>query len=138
MHTDTAWVLFFAGIIFLGALVLGVCKWQGMANSPSGLAHPYIDIAHRSALLYAFATGLIAAFVEFSGWPQAVNFAAADTMVLLFVVTIANYVRLGLEGKTDNQMRNAPPQMRIVLAILIVGEIGGLLVLLTGFAKARL
>jgi hypothetical protein len=138
IHTDTAWVLFFAGIIFLWALVLRVWKWQRMATSPDGLAHPYIDIAHRSALLYAFATGLVAALVELSGWPTVVNFVAAATMVLLFMSTIANYVRLGLQGTTENQMRNAPPSMRFLLATLIVGEIGGFAVLLAGFAKAHL
>ncbi|WP_406281899.1 hypothetical protein OH799_07640 [Nocardia sp. NBC_00881] len=138
MRTETAFVLFFAGLIFLWALVLGVWKWQAMTNSPNGLAHPYVDIAHRAALLYAFATGLIAVFVELSGWPSAVNFAAAAAMILLFVVTIANYIRLGLRRETDNQMRNPPPSMRFVLAALIVGEIGGFSVLLIGFATAQL
>lgn len=137
VHTETAVVLFSAGLIFLWALVLGVWKWQAMTTSPDGLAHPYVDIAHRAALLYAFATGLIAAFVELSGWPSAVDFTAAAVMILLFVVTIANYVRLGASRETDNQMRNPPPQMRFVLAALIIGEIGGFSVLLTGFAIAQ-
>ncbi|ONM48199.1 hypothetical protein [Nocardia donostiensis] len=137
VHTETAVVLFSAGLIFLWALILGVWKWQAMTTSPDGLAHPYVDIAHRAALLYAFATGLIAAFVELSGWPSAVDFTAAAVMILLFVVTIANYVRLGASRETDNQMRNPPPQMRFVLAALIIGEIGGFSVLLTGFAIAQ-
>jgi hypothetical protein len=136
IHTGTAWVLFFAGLIFLWALVLGVWKWQAMTTSPDGLAHPYVDIAHRAALLYA--TGLIAVFVELSGWPSAVNFGAAAVIVLLFVVTIANYIRLGLQRQTDNQMRNPPRSMRFVLVALIVGEIGGFCVLLVGFATAQL
>ncbi|MFE7797652.1 hypothetical protein [Nocardia sp. NPDC057440] len=136
--TDTAWVLLSSGLIFLWALVLGVWKWQAMTTSPEGLAHPYVDIAHRSALLYSFATALIAAFVELSGWPTAVNSAAAATIILLFVVTIANYIRLGLTRETDNQMRNPPSSMRFVLAALIIGEIGGFCVLLAGFATAQL
>jgi hypothetical protein len=138
IRTEAAWVLFFAGLIFLGALVLGVWKWQQMTASPDGTAHPYVDIAHRSALLYSFATGLIAAFVQLSGWPSAVNGGAAAAIVLMFIVTIANYVRLGRQGQTDNQMRNAPHSMRFVLAALIAGEIGGFVVLLAGFAKAQL
>lgn len=136
--TDTAWVLLSSGLIFLWALVLGVWKWQAMTTSPDGLAHPYVDIAHRSALLYSFATALIAAFVELSGWPTAVNSAAAGTIVVLFVVTIANYVRLGLTRETDNQMRNPPSAMRFVLATLIIGQIGSFSVLLAGFARAQL
>ncbi|QMU74017.1 hypothetical protein GXP74_25305 [Streptacidiphilus sp. P02-A3a] len=138
IHKDTSVVLFLAGVIFVWALVLGVWKWQRMSTSADGLAHPYIDIAHRSALLYSFAAGLISAFVQFSRWPDAVNLSAGVTIVVLFMATIANYVRLGIQGRTDNQMRNAPPNMRILLAILIIGEIGGFCVLLTGFAAAQL
>lgn len=138
IRTETAWVLFFAGLIFLWALILGVWKWQAMTTSPDGLAHPYVDIAHRAALLYSFATGLIALFVELSGWPTAVNATAAGAIVLLFVVTISNYIRLGLQRETDNQMRNPPPSMRFVLVALIIGEIGGFAVLLTGFAVEQL
>ncbi|MEV4559199.1 hypothetical protein AB0K51_19730 [Kitasatospora sp. NPDC049285] len=138
IQTATAWILFFAGVIFVAALVLGVVKWQMMVTSPTGLAHPYIDTAHRSALLYSFATGLIAAFVELSKWPSAVNLTAAGAMVLLFMGTIANYTRLGLQGTTVNQMHNPPRSMQVVLAVLIIGELGGFLVLLTGFAAAQL
>ncbi|MER5638849.1 hypothetical protein ABT095_18030 [Kitasatospora sp. NPDC002227] len=138
LHTDTAWILFFAGVIFTVALLLGVWKWQKMSTSPTGQAHPYVDIAHRSALLYSFAAGLVSAFVQFSEWPAGVNLAAGGTMVALFLITIANYTRLGLQGTTENQMHNPPSSMRGVLALLIVGEIGGFLVLLTGFAAAQL
>ena len=37
---DTKAVLLAAGLIFLGALVLGVWKYRQMAASPEGLAHP--------------------------------------------------------------------------------------------------
>ncbi|WP_227983237.1 hypothetical protein [Nocardia spumae] len=137
VHTETAVVLFSGGLIFLSALVLGVWKWQAMTASANGLAHPYIDIAHRAALMYSFAVVLISLFVELSGWPAVVNSVAAGAMIAMFVITIANYVRLGLRGETDNQMHNAPPSMRVILALLIVGEIGGFLVLLTGFAAGR-
>jgi hypothetical protein len=48
-------------------------------------AHPYVDIAHRAALLYSFATLLIAVFVEPSAWPAWVNLAAAMVVVFFFV-----------------------------------------------------
>lgn len=37
-----------------------------MATSPDHLPHPYVGVAHRAALLYSFATLLVAVFVEFS------------------------------------------------------------------------
>ena len=64
---DTRLTLLAAGLIFLLALALGVWKYRQMATSENHLAHPYVDIAHRAALLYSFATLLIAAFVELSG-----------------------------------------------------------------------
>jgi HAMP domain-containing protein len=57
---DTRLTLLAAGLIFLLALALGVWKYHEMATSESHLAHPYVDIAHRAALLYWFATQLLA------------------------------------------------------------------------------
>src|SRR4051794_12735981 len=51
LGTDTAITLFAAGLIFLAALILGAWKYRQMATSTDHLAHPYVDIAHRAALL---------------------------------------------------------------------------------------
>ncbi|WP_329123487.1 hypothetical protein [Streptomyces sp. NBC_01353] len=134
---NTALILSASGCIFLGALLLGVWKWRAMVTSTNGLAHPYVDVAHRAALMYAFATGLIAAFVELSAWPSVVDLGAAAVIVTMFVVTITNYIRLALQRETDNQMRNAPRSMNFVLAALITGEIGGFGVLLAGLVAAQ-
>jgi hypothetical protein len=48
-------------------------------------AHPYVDIAHQAALLYSFATLLIAVFVELSAWPGWVNMTAAAVVAFFFV-----------------------------------------------------
>src|SRR5688500_20133633 len=93
---DTTAVLLAAGLLFLWALVLGVVKYRQMLASPDGLAHPYTDTAHRAALLYSFATALIAIFVELSGWSDAVNVAAAAALVVFFVAAIAGYMVPGL------------------------------------------
>ncbi|MET9745909.1 MULTISPECIES: hypothetical protein [Streptomyces] len=139
IRQETAWVLFAAGLIFLAALVLGVWKWQQSIASPDGTAHRYVNVAHSSGLLYSFATSaVVAPLVQFSGWPSAVNITAAAVIVGMFVVTISTYVRLGLEGRTDNQMRDRKSGLRGVREALIVGEIGGTLVLLSGFASAQL
>ena len=72
-------MLLAAGLIFFAALLLGVWKYRQMAASPDGLPHPYVDTAHRAALLYSFATLLLATFVELSGFSTAVNLIAART-----------------------------------------------------------
>lgn len=63
---DTVVTVLASGLIFLWSLVLGIWKYRQMATSPDHVAHPYVDIAHRAALLYAFATMLLAVFVELS------------------------------------------------------------------------
>lgn len=129
----TAVTLLAAGLIFLAALVLGVWKYRQMATSPDHLAHPYVDIAHRAALLYSFATLLLAVFVELSAWPSWVNLAASLTVVVLFVGAIGSYVRHGAKRDTTNQFSQPGRSLHLGMAALIVGEIGGFLVLLSGF-----
>ena len=135
---DTTIVLFAAGLIFLWALFLGVWKYRQMAASDDGLAHPYVDIAHRAALLYSFATLLVAAFVEFSGWSETVDLIAAFALIFFFVAAIASYSWQGFRRETDNQIRDGGHEVGIFMTALIVAEIGGFAVLLAGFADAQL
>src|SRR5688500_13635821 len=103
---DTVATLLAAGLMFLWALGLGVLKYKQIAESPVAQAHPYVDIAHRAALLYSFATLLIAAFVELSSWSTAVNMAAAGVLVFFFAAAIFGYMVHGLKRDTDNQFRD--------------------------------
>ncbi|WP_218153948.1 hypothetical protein [Nonomuraea pusilla] len=135
---DTKIVLLAAGLIFLLALLLGVWKYRQMATSPEHTAHPYVDIAHRTALLYSFATLLLAAFVTLSGWPWSVNLAAAGVMIFFFVAAIGTYVHHGRRRDTDNQFRHPVRGTSTFMASLVVGEIGGFAVLLVGFVRAQL
>jgi hypothetical protein len=127
-----------AGLIFLLALVLGVWKYRQMATSADHLAHPYVDIAHRSALLYSFATLLVAVFVELSAWPAWVNAAAAATIVVFFVGAIGSYIVHGARRDTTNQLGEPGRSIHAAMAALIVGEIGGFAVLLAGFLRGWL
>lgn len=135
---DTRAVLLAAGLIFLWALILGVWKYRGMATSPDALAHPYVDTAHRAALLYSFATLLIAVFVELSGWSRLVNLVAAFALIFFFVGAIAGYVIHGIRKDTDNQFRDPVPGTHAFMWALIVAEIGGFAVLLAGFVDAQI
>ena len=45
-----------AGVFFLTALLTGIWKYLEIAASEDGLAHPYIDTAHRASLMYSFAS----------------------------------------------------------------------------------
>ncbi|HEY7266317.1 MAG TPA: hypothetical protein VH501_01365 [Solirubrobacterales bacterium] len=137
---DTKAVLLAAGLIFIVALLLGVWKYRGMAASPEGRAHPYVDVAHRAALLYSFATLLLAAFVELSGWSTAVNTIAAFAVIAFFVAAIASYVSHGIRRDTDNQFREGDeaPGLHPFMWTLILVEIGGFSVLLAGFISEQI
>ncbi|WP_297847354.1 hypothetical protein [Mycobacterium sp.] len=135
---DTKITLLAAGLIFLLALVLGVWKYREMITSDNHLAHPYVDIAHRAALLYSFATLLLAAFVQYSAWPVWVNLTAAGVVVFFFVAAIAAYIDHGARRDTVNQFENADGRLRLAMVLLIIGEIGGFTVLLAGFVAGQL
>ncbi|MEV5575519.1 hypothetical protein AB0L06_36235 [Spirillospora sp. NPDC052269] len=138
LGTDTKVVLLAAGLIFLWALALGVWKYRQMAGSEDHLAHPYVDMAHRAALLYSFATLLVATFVQFSGWNTVVNLLSAGAVVLFFVGAIGAYVYHGRRRETDNQFRDPVRGTTAFMNALIVAEIGGFAVLLIGFVRAQL
>jgi hypothetical protein len=129
-------VVLAAGVLFLGALVLGVWKYRQMATSAGNAAHPYIDVAHRAALLYSFATLLIAVFVQLSAWPAAVNIVAAAAAIGFFVAAIGTYVYHGARADTDNQLRHPVRGTTTFMILLIVAEIGGFAVLFTGTVLA--
>ena len=95
------------------------------------------DIAHRAALLYSFATLLLAVFVELSAWPTWVNLTAAMVVVLFFVIAILTYMRHGMKRDTTNQFANPAAGVHAGMLALIVAEIGGFTVLLAGFVVGQ-
>ena len=138
LRSSTEWVLLMAGLIFLWALGLGVWKYRQMAGSADGLAHPYVDTAHRAALLYSFATLLLAVFVELSGWSEAVNLVAALGVIAFFVGAVAGYSYHGARRDTTNQFVDPAPGLHAYMWALLAVEIAGTAVLVAGFVEARL
>jgi TRAP-type C4-dicarboxylate transport system permease large subunit len=141
LGADTKAVLLGAGLMFLFALVLGVWKYRQMATSESHLAHPYVDTAHRAALLYSFATLLIAAFVQFSGWSELVDVICAGVLYFFFLGAVLGYAYHGWRRDTDNQFRDPAPSAAAVhgyMVALIVGEIAAFAVLLAGFVDGQI
>jgi hypothetical protein len=134
---DTKAVLLLAAMMFLWALLLGVWKYRQMLASEASLAHPYVDTAHRAALLYSFALLLVATFVELSGWSTLVNLLAAGAMAFYFYAAVAGYAVHGWRQDTDNQFRDPVRGTNAFMIALIVAEIGGWLVLIAGFLDAQ-
>lgn len=138
---DTKAVILAAGTMFMIALVLGVWKYRQMATSDDHLAHPYVDTAHRAALLYSFATLLVAVFVELSGWSEPVDLVAAGILYFFFLGAVLGYAWHGWRRDTDNQFRDPAPSAGAVhaaMVALIAGEIGAFAVLMAGFVNGQL
>lgn len=127
-----------AGVFFLNALLTGVWKYAAMARSPSGLAHPYVDVAHRSSLLYSFAAILLSVFVEISQLDPRMEFIAASFLVAYFAMAIISYMAQGWRKKTDNQLHRASASIHIFMWTLIAAEIVGFVVLFYGVIVAVL
>ncbi len=138
LGSDTEATLLAAGLIFLLALVLGIVKYRQMATSESHLAHPYIDTAHRAALLYSFALLLVATFAELSAWSTLVNLLAAGAVTFFFFAAVVSYMVHGLRRDTDNQFRDPVRGTHAYMVSLIVAEIGAFAVLLAGFVDAQM
>lgn len=133
-----------AGLLLMIGLLTGVWKFAQMWRNHRGLAHPYVDIAHRAALMYSFACIVMAALAAFSVWSARVNFFAALLPLIYFFAAVFSYMLQGLLSGPDNQMRQPHrfgqfPMPRALLGLfmgsLIVAEIGGIAVLLVGFLK---
>ncbi|MFL6023882.1 MAG: hypothetical protein ACJ72O_11130 [Marmoricola sp.] len=142
LGSDTEVVLLGAGVMFLLALVFGIWKYQQMATSEAHVAHPYVDTAHRAALLYSFATLLVATFVELSAWSMAVDLLCAGVLYFFFLAAVLGYAFHGWHRDTDNQFRDPGRLPRggvhPFMVALITGEIVAFSVLLAGFVDAQM
>lgn len=134
-----------AGVFFLCGLLTGLWKYAAIARSAAAQAPVYVDIAHRSALMYSFSALLLRAFVPYSPLSPAATLWAVGIPLLFFALAIGSYVLHGLLQDTDNQFRSPHRLGRgqlpgIVLHgfmwLLALGEIGGFLILFYGFLAA--
>lgn len=138
LSAATKAVLLAGALMFLVALLAGVWKYRQIATSEQHAAHPYVDIAHRAALLYSFAILLVATFVELSGFSTLVNLLAAGAMVVYFYLAVATYVVHGWRKDTDNQFGDPVKGTHLAMITLIVAEIGGWVILIAGFVEKQI
>lgn len=138
----SAFCLTSAGGFFLAGLLSGAWKYLWIRRSRDARAPAYVDVAHRAALLYAFAGVLLSRLCERSAWSEAVNLRASFVLQLFFGVSVLGYVVHGALGDTDNQFRR-PHRLGVrtipaiamtsFMLLLIAAEIAAFLVVLTGY-----
>jgi hypothetical protein len=130
------------GIFLLTGLITGVWKYYHIHASKEAEAPVYVDIAHRSSLMYSFATLVLAKFVELSPYSEMVTFWSAAGPIVFFALAISTYVIHGVLRDTDNQFKTPHqlgkftlPNWLIItfMVALIIAEIGGVGILFVGF-----
>jgi len=130
-----------SGVYFLIGLLTGVWKYRAIMSSPTGQAHPYVDILHRASLMYAFASLVVWKFAELSPLGDRIELAAVIALEGYFGIAIATYFVHAVLKDTDNQMRapfrlgSATLPRSVVEALmwsLIAAELGGFVVLFYG------
>lgn len=135
------------GLFFIAGMLTGIWKYRAIITSPDAQAPVYVDICHRTALMYTFACLVLAEFARLSPWPETVNVAAVAVPMLFFASAVASYALHGVLRDTDNQLRHPhmigqhhipSPLISIYIWALIIGELGGFLVLFCGYIKTLL
>jgi len=134
-----------AGAFFLAGLLCGAWKYLCIRRSPDLRAPLYVDLAHRSALLYAFAGILLAQFTERSAWPDTVNLPAVIVLQSFFATSVIAYVVHGALGDTDNQFRRPhrlgrstvpAAAMTTFMMMLIAAEVGAFVLVFSGYMRS--
>ena len=136
-----AWAVLFSGIFLWVGMLTGIWKYYQIRQSPQARAHYYVDIAHRSSLLYAPASLIIAVLAYFSVWNELLNLILVLINLFFFSFSILSYILHGWLKDTTNQFKQ-PHQvgrwhlpkwmLSSAMILLIVGELGATAGLLLG------
>ncbi|POU23697.1 hypothetical protein C3420_09795 [Acinetobacter sp. ACNIH3] len=135
--------ILFSGIFLWGGMLTGVWKYLQIRNSAQSRAHYYVDIAHRSSLLYAPAALILAVLAYYSQFSETINLICIVLNLAFFSFSIGAYILHGMLKDTTNQFKKPHqlgkvqlPGILMTLAMigLIVAELGGTGILLWGAA----
>ncbi|MEM7182442.1 MAG: hypothetical protein AAF518_16125 [Spirochaetota bacterium] len=134
-----------AGVFFTIGLLSGIWKYWGIVQSEKAEAHEYVSVLHRAALMYSFASILLAKFVELNPYSEQVKFYAVAAVVGFFAFAQTTYFIHAILKDTDNQFRKPyviggwkfPPfLLHLSMFLLIAAELGGFLVLFWGYVSS--
>lgn len=127
-----------SGLFLLMGMLTGVLKYQRIMASPEHRAPVYVDIAHRAAFLYSFAMLVIAKLLEYNPYSMKVQTGAVAAVLVFLVITILGYLSHGIRNDTENIFNKRTFTTTWYMYLLIVGEIGGLCIILWGFIETQL
>lgn len=133
INTAAKLALLASGLFLLCGMITGVWKYAKIMSSESHTAPVYVDIAHRASFFYSFASLVIAALIGFTAYELSWQIFFVALPLLYFAVTVAGYIREGILDRTDNMFRERNFVTTWFMYSLIVGEIGGLVMIIGGF-----
>ena len=129
--------LLFSGLFLLSGMLTGVWKYAKTMSSLEHRAPAYVDIAHRASFFYSFASLVIGALVAFSPFGREWQVVIVLLPLAYFALTVIGYVKEGVLDRTDNMFAERNFITTWFMYGLIVGEIGGLLLILGGFVYSQ-
>lgn len=141
LNTATQLAIVFSGIFLWVGMVTGVWKYYQIRQSELARAHYYVDIAHRSSLLYASASLILAALSYFTVLSDQLVLFCVVANLFFFAMSILIYILHGVLKDTTNQFKqphkmgrlNLPTWcMSLMMLSLIIVELGATTVLLCG------
>ena len=94
-----------SGIFLWVGMLTGVWKYWQIRHSPQARAHYYVDIAHRSSLLYAPASLILAVLAYFSAFQEWINWLCIVINLVFFSFSILSYILHGYLKDTTNQFK---------------------------------
>lgn len=127
-----------SGLYLLAGMLIGVVKYRRIMSSPEHRAPVYVDIAHRAAFMYSFASLVIAQLLAYSPYSTRVQLGASGLVLVYFTLTIAGYLTHGLRDDTDNMFASRNFTTTWFMYTLIAAEVGGLFVVLWGFLSTQI
>ncbi|PTV54636.1 hypothetical protein [Acinetobacter seifertii] len=131
----------FSGVFLWIGMLTGVWKYWQIRRSELSRAHYYVDIAHRSSLLYAAATLTLAALSYFTVLSEDIALWCVVANILFFSFSILVYIIHGFLQDTSNQFKqphrlgnfSLPTWlMTLMMIALIITELLATAILLMG------
>ena len=141
LTSATELAIIFSGIFLWVGMITGVWKYYQIRNTELARAHYYVDIAHRSSLLYAAASLILAALSFFTSLSDALSLFCVIANLFFFSMSILVYIIHGMLKDTTNQFKQphklgqwSMPRwcMTFLMLNLIIVELGATTVLLLG------
>lgn len=141
LKNATQIAIVFSGVFLWIGMLTGVWKYYQIRQTEQARAHYYVDIAHRSSLLYAAASLILAVLSHFTILAESVVLFCVLANLFFFAMSILTYIIHGLLKDTTNQFKR-PHQlgrltlptwsMTIMMLALIIVELGATGILLLG------